>query len=79
MKALIKVILYCGWFLMVPPKDKAPETVPLSKWIHTGSYDTALECENAKAGLWKEFKGKLNTAQADALTSSRCIPPEFIK
>ena len=49
-----------GWYLLLPPgtfDDSDPanpvfqmdNTVPMSRWRHLGSYDSAKECEKGKA------------------------------
>jgi hypothetical protein len=76
-KQIWPIILYCGWFLMVPPRDKRVlDHAPIQDWLHLQSYDTALECENSKADFIK------NTAKRhdypDPFAQSRCIPADSI-
>jgi hypothetical protein len=50
-----------GWYLMVPPPDvnwKLDGTgpvLPVSKWTHWKSFDTAAQCEQGKLTALQDF------------------------
>ena len=68
-----------GWCLISPP-PKGP-TVPLAKWTHIGSFDTAVQCETRRAALADSYKngrpapeGMTSEQAEDFVTSEvRCI------
>jgi hypothetical protein len=73
--AFLSVLLFtaradaCGWFLMRPPKiDPAkiadPLDIPISKWIHVASFDTAKDCEKQKERVW---------------ATARCVPVDWLQ
>ncbi len=46
-----------GWYLMLPPATGQKTSTPISEWRITASYDSAAECEIAKAkGLDEAIK-----------------------
>lgn len=79
----------CGWLLMLPPHDivdlvigdkRRREPVirtdaPLKQWTHEASFDTAKECEAAKA-KGKPYPGGYPTLTQHQLKweNARCIP-----
>jgi hypothetical protein len=79
--------LALGWYLMVPPINRAPAGyeaqfgLPLSKWTVNTAFDSAYDCEamhtpyllkNAK-NMNSRQKGSLSWALAVAATQSQCI------
>ena len=66
-----------GWYLMEPPllvkpggnvKDQdrfrpADRTWPMDKWYRNGAFDTAKECEAARAKLIEERREAMRAAQ----------------
>ena len=89
------VLLACGWLLFTAPlgEDKKVQTqLPLSRWKHEQSFDTAKECEAEKEQAGKVFRAMLQWAQNvnEPVTAhpsysvytpkalGRCVPSESI-
>jgi hypothetical protein len=73
------VVPYCGWFLMVPPYDKIKvlDHLPISKWHHSRSFDTANDCEINIGNRWAKLdKEKPKSLQTEALLAARCVPAD---
>ncbi len=68
-----------GWYLMVPPAI-GPD-LPIAKWTHTASYDTAAECEKGRVEALAHFKESnpplpphiTREEAVNSLISSECI------
>jgi hypothetical protein len=81
-KQIWPVVLYCGWFLMIPQYDKTKvlDHLPLSKWNHNRSFDTANDCEINLGNRWEKLdKEKPKSIQAEALVFARCVPADFVR
>jgi hypothetical protein len=75
MKCRSTILIACGWFLMVPPTDNKMvyDDLPISKWTHLTSFDTARECENSRVALQQEYKKKQKQVEERAIILSRCL------
>ena len=67
-KQIWPVVLYCGWFLMVPPVvgGKVAKAAPIAQWTHWKSFDTSKDCEEYFGQMSSEYLG------------SRCLPADSI-
>ena len=75
------IILYCGWFFMVPRMDKGNilDNLPVSNWTHMSSHDAAINCERAKTDLFSSLqKNNRSSLQMEAVLIARCIPADSI-
>jgi hypothetical protein len=68
---------YCGGYLMWPPtpnstiQDISGITAPLSSWSDVESYDTAAECNAARALYQKKYRSK--KGQVTVIDALKCI------
>jgi hypothetical protein len=58
-----------GWYLMVPPAEHV--NLPISRWNHIASFDTADKCETDRVNLEKDNRG--NPAKQKLILLSECI------
>ena len=81
MRCLI-TLLACGWFLMTPPLDTKTKTIrddlPISRWSHTASFDTATECEKEKSSLSYPWAKAGDRLRFEHYNLARCIPSDTI-
>jgi len=71
----LPVVLYCGWFLLVPPLGDKP--APYSEWEPALSFDTASDCEKTRFETAKSTT--LSPSDKDRLTRGKCFPTEFFR
>ena len=45
------LLLALSWALLLPPWETNGSQAPLTRWQHAGSFDSAKECEAARAEL----------------------------
>jgi hypothetical protein len=45
------LLLALSWALLLPPWETNGSRAPLTRWQHAGSFDSAKECEAARAEL----------------------------
>jgi hypothetical protein len=47
----IAAVALVGWYLMLP--SSLHQTLPLSKWVQAGSYDSASACEQHRNNMFE--------------------------
>jgi hypothetical protein len=81
MKTKFAWLLLVGWALMVPINNDADNvngTPNLKTWFHNGSFDTALECENAAGRRYQKAEADHKERDALSLVFAKCIPMDLI-
>ena len=47
----MRIVLAMGWVLLMPPLGERGPQAPPTQWEHAGSFNSAEECEAARAEL----------------------------
>jgi hypothetical protein len=67
------------WYLLMPPKDDLGQLLlnaPLKDWARIHGFDSAMECEDAKA-FWMTEDGYRSMLAASAQRGLTDPPPSF--
>ena len=78
------VLALVGWHLMTPPtvmpRTGDPitwitydSTAPISRWVHTDSFDHAADCETARRGLLDRAKKDTSIVVPEAMSHADVI------